>query len=324
MWKANNRKHKEFLATSDAKLTSLLIGPHTWTIHNDSRSCSLASSYTTVLKLTGCSEEEFTCSDGSCVSMTSRCNGKNDCSDETDEAECKAFVQSVGYDPFTVPPPLDNRTKLDIFFAIDIWDIVEINEKEGFFRCKISVTRKWIDQKVTFQNIQNETELNTINPEDRSLLWKPWTIFDNIEDRGKYALTDDVQAWKIIPNSNYSFAHAEKSFLHNTYFFEGASNMISYEISYTVEWLCDFQMEWFPFDTQSCTMEFLQAENSVRLLPEAVHYLGHQLPQHFIRNITMCPAKLNGKEGIIVEIILGRPLFSKFLTVNSNFCKDYF
>ena len=105
LWKANNPEHKEFLATSDAKFTSLLIGPHTWTVHNDSRSCSLASSYTTVLKLTGCSEEEFTCSDGSCVSMTSRCNGKNDCSDETDEAGCKAFVQSVGYDSFTVPPP---------------------------------------------------------------------------------------------------------------------------------------------------------------------------------------------------------------------------
>ena len=266
LWKANNRKHKEFLATSDAKLNSLLIGPHTWTVHNDSRSCSLASSYTTVLKLTGCSEEEFTCSDGSCVSMTSRCNGKNDCSDETDEAECKAFVQSVGYNPFKVPPPLGNRTKHNVFVTIDIFNIVEINEKEGFFRCKISMTRKWIDQKVTFLNIQNETELNAINPEDRSLLWKPWTIAENIEDRGKYAETDELQVWTVVPNSNYIFTRAENSFLHNTYFFDGASNMISYKMSLTVEWLCDFQMDWFPFVTQSCTMEFLPAEKSVRRL----------------------------------------------------------
>ena len=175
--------------------------------------------------------------------------------------------------------------------------------------------RKWIDQKVTFQNIQNETELNAINPEDRSLLWKPWTIFENIEDQGKYGPTDQDQVWTVMPNSDYSFVQAEKSSLHNTYFFDGASNMISYEISYTVEWLCDFQMEWFPFDTQSCTMEFLQAENSVRLIPEAVDYLGHKLPQHFIRSIAMCSANINGKEGVIVEVILGRPIFSKFLTV---------
>ena len=72
LWKANNQKHKDFLATSDAKLSSLLIGPHKWTVYNDSKSCSLASSYTTVLKLTGCSGEEFTCSDGSRVA---KCHG---------------------------------------------------------------------------------------------------------------------------------------------------------------------------------------------------------------------------------------------------------
>ena len=69
LWKANNRKHKEFLATSDAKLDSLLIGPHMWTIYNDSKSCSLATSYKIALKLTGCSDEEFTCSDGLGMTM---------------------------------------------------------------------------------------------------------------------------------------------------------------------------------------------------------------------------------------------------------------
>ena len=320
LWRANNQQHKGFLATSDAKVDSLLIGPQKWTVYNDSKDCSLTSSYTMVLKLTGCSEEEFTCSDGSCVHMTSRCNGKNDCSDETDEAECKAFVQSIGYDRFKVPTPLGNDTKHNVFLAINVWDIVEINEKDGFVRCTILLTRKWIDQKVTFQNLQNETEHNPINPEDRGLLWKPWTVFNNIEDRSKYAPTDAEPVWRVIPNSNYSFVHAGKEFLHNTYLFDGASNMILYDNGFTIEWLCDFHMEWFPFDTQSCTMEFLQAEDTVRLLPESVEYSGGELPQHFIRNITMCSEMLNGKEGVIVEIIFGRPLSSKFLTVKLSFC----
>ena len=96
-----------------------------WTIYNDSKSCSLATSYKIALKLTGCSDEEFTCSDGlgmtmintiinkivmiililifvrSCVHMTARCNGKNDCSDETDEEDCEAFVFAIGYDRFS-------------------------------------------------------------------------------------------------------------------------------------------------------------------------------------------------------------------------------
>ena len=67
LWKAINRKQKDFLATSDAKENSLLIGQQEWTIHNDSKSCSASTSYTRVLKLTGCGEGEFTCSDGQCI-----------------------------------------------------------------------------------------------------------------------------------------------------------------------------------------------------------------------------------------------------------------
>ena len=152
---------------------------------------------------------------------------------------------------FCHPAPMYNETKHNVSLTIDIWDIVEINEKDGFYRCTILLTRKWIDQKVTFQNLQREEKRNLINPEDRSLLWKPWTMFKNIEDRGKYAQTDALQQWKVIPNTNFSFKHADNTFLHNTYLFNGASNLISYEKSWTVEWLCDFKMQWYPFDTQS-------------------------------------------------------------------------
>ena len=123
MWIANHREHKEFLATSNAKRTSLLLGPHKWTLHNDSKLCSIFKTYTTELKLTGCSKEDFTCSDGSCVPMTQRCDGKNDCSDETDESECKAFVQSIGYNRDAAPPPLPNDKQLDLYLAIQIGDI---------------------------------------------------------------------------------------------------------------------------------------------------------------------------------------------------------
>ena len=62
-------------------------------------------------------------------------------------------------------------------------------------------------------------------------------------------------------------------------------------------------------------MEFVSTWNSVRLVPESVEYLGHPLPRHFIRNITMCRAMINGEEGIVVEIMFGRPILAKFLTV---------
>ena len=249
--------------------------------------------------------------------MTDRCNGKRNCLDETDEAECKTFVQSLGYNRFLVPPPSDNGSKHVVYFSFNIQDIIEINEKDGFVRCKILLVRKWFDRKVTFQNLKNASEANMIDPEDQSLLWKPWTMVNNIADRRAYAQTDREQEWKVIPNPNNSFVHADNSFLHNTHLFDGASNMISYDIAYTTEWLCDFHMEWYPFDTQSCKMEFLQQEDSIRPVPESVVFSGSDLPQHFLRDVAMCSTTIDGKEGVIVEIILGRPIFSSFLTVNS-------
>ena len=65
-------------------------------------------------------------------------------------------------------------------------------------------------------------------------------------------------------------------------------------------------------------MELHQAEDSVQLIPESVHYSGEELPQHFIRSIAICSGVVGGEDGVIVEIILGRPLFAKFLTVSAE------
>ena len=97
MWKATHSEHKDFLATSNAEESSLLLGRQKWTIHNDSKSCSLAPTYTTVLKITGCSIEEFTCDDGSCVPMADRCNKKREC-DNDDDGDGDDDVEQVQWE----------------------------------------------------------------------------------------------------------------------------------------------------------------------------------------------------------------------------------
>ena len=318
IWKATHIHRKDFLATSKAEKNSFLLGRQKWTIYNDSSACSQTSPYTTILKLTGCSQDEFTCDDGSCIKMTSRCDAKNDCPDDSDEDECKTFVQNLGYNQFRPPPPMDNQTEHVVYYSLDIKNIFEINEKDGFFRCKIYLKRKWYDRRVTFQNLKNDAAANMINPEDQSLLWRPFSIYNNVEDTSKYAKADRKDEWRVIPVSNINFVPADVSVLYNTYFFDGESNMISYEHAHTVEWLCAFHMEWYPFDTQVCKMEFLQQDDSVLPIPETVMISDDTLPRHFIKNIAMCSTTIDGKRSVIVEIVFGRPLFSSFLTVSAR------
>ena len=55
-------------ATSQSPLASYVLGSHKWDIEEDNIECSTrGEAYTRVLKLTGCGEGEFTCSDGQCI-----------------------------------------------------------------------------------------------------------------------------------------------------------------------------------------------------------------------------------------------------------------
>ena len=55
-------------AKSESPLSSFVLGTHEWRIEEDNLACSpKGEPYTRVLKLTGCGEGEFTCSDGQCI-----------------------------------------------------------------------------------------------------------------------------------------------------------------------------------------------------------------------------------------------------------------
>ena len=56
------------IARSNAPLSSYVLGTHEWVIEDDNVECtSMGANYTRMLKLTGCWEGEFTCSDGQCI-----------------------------------------------------------------------------------------------------------------------------------------------------------------------------------------------------------------------------------------------------------------
>ena len=269
--------------------------------------------------------------------MTLRCDGKKDCLDGTDESECKSFVKSLGYNKFLVPPPPRKGGKQIVYWNVSIIDIVEINEIQNFVTTKIGFTRTWFDSQLTFLNVKKGGK-NTISFLDRETIWRPWIIFQNIANNKKIIETDKRNVLKIVPKNGFNFTIADDTFLYNTHLFDGADNALQQEEEYSVEWLCEFHMEWYPFDTQSCTMQFRNDDDSIDFLPSGVTYTGpRELPQHYVWEVKVCSAVIEGDQGIIVEVILGRPLFSSFLTstlptsmliiisqMATSFSEDYF
>ena len=66
-WKLTEH-NQNTTAVANAPLASYVLGTHEWLIENDEIECSpKGEPYRRVLKLTGCREGEFTCSDGQCI-----------------------------------------------------------------------------------------------------------------------------------------------------------------------------------------------------------------------------------------------------------------
>ena len=157
---------------------------------------------------------------------------------------------------------------------------------------------------------------NVMSTDDMNRMWKPWTVFENIEDKDHVKKTDAKVKMMIIPNEEFYFEMDDKTNFRNTRLFNGDTNIINYQKQLTVKWVCDFDMRWYPFDNQRCTMEIFQSESSITLFPTSVTYLGPQeLTQHIVKDVSICQATIRGRSGVIVQVILGRPLFGTILTV---------
>ena len=84
--------------------------------------------------------------------------------------------------------------------------------------------------------------------------------------------------------------------------------------------ICNYEMNWYPFDKQVCSMEFGATEDIdefVNLFVNGYENLGpSELTQYFIQRIKMHKSKTeDGRQSIVLSIFLGRRLLGTILTV---------
>ena len=68
-WVAEHANHPTFHAVLDSYS---MLGQREWTLFNDSKLCSGVASNKRILSLSSCRNDQFTCSDGTCVEMEKR------------------------------------------------------------------------------------------------------------------------------------------------------------------------------------------------------------------------------------------------------------
>ena len=98
----------------------------------------------------------------------------------------------------------------------------------------------------------------------------------------------------------------------NIYKFKGSGNHLATTRVYNVEWICVYQLAWYPFDTQTCRMIFEADGNSefIDMNVGSIEYSGPMdLTQYFVKSTSMMKSE-NGT--LEVTLVLGRRIFGRW------------
>ena len=243
---------EETQATTIAKETTYVLGKHTWIITNDSVDCGKEKDRN--LKMSGCSDGQFTCNNGDCVSMEVRCDQAIDCYDKSDEENCEIISLERSYRK-TAPPvslviKLKDRqvTPANVRVTFTLLDISAIREADNEIDIKFTAELEWLETRATYHNLKQKINQNTLDSTHVHKLWTPKLIYRNNKDNFNTRKALEEASLKIKRNG--SFSRSELDVVEEIEIFKGSENPIIMIQSYTKGFKCTYNLRAFPFDTQ--------------------------------------------------------------------------
>ena len=331
LWVLTIEHKPDIVATCDSELTSFVLGNHDWKVTNDF-GCYSGGTEVKRVSFSTCSLEQYTCNDGLCVDLVSRCDGQVDCEDKSDEFECRLVEESKTYKKHLPPPPQHNKSKVEVEMSIEVINMGGIDEIESKVEFQFILHMTWFEGRMNFLNLR-ESGRSNLETQEMESLWVPKIVFYNTKERLK-TLVDEEASMYVKRMGNFTVAK-------NKLVFKGSENSLSVSRFYKTNFICDFDMAWYPFDTQKCSMDFVVDKGSQNLLDLLVHNLNYsgplELTQYFIKKkVFLDRTDDKGMEILYVDIYLGRRLLSIILTVfaptvilnivghSSNYFKEFF
>ena len=194
--------------------------------------------------------------------------------------------------------------------------IQEIKEIEQILQLKFNLRMTWVDARLDFYNIKLKETMNVISIDELNKIWLPKIIFHNTE-RGQRTINDDESFATI--NRTGQGTESDSSISEDIDIYKGSENSISTSRLYNIDFFCDYDMRWYPFDAQTCFMVLKLGGGSEELLsltPGLLQYLGpEELTQYYVKKYSIEETITKNVKGISVSFTFGRRLLGTILTV---------
>ena len=203
--------------------------------------------------------------------------------------------------------------------SVTVVNILQIDIVGGFFRTRFILDRQWLDSQLSYQNLNADDRLNTVSPKEEASVWFPDVTFLNM------ASSEDVSEFKfnfqyiLERNPGNKFDLIDVTAVDNAYVYSGKENKHFLSKEFSTLWMCQFDMKWYPFDTQECNMQFKNLNKNSQFTALNIGnltYVGpRDLTEYVVKSYRMCDTEFGSYAGIEVQILLGRPLVGNILTV---------
>ena len=214
--------------------------------------------------------------------------------------------------------PLSGNSKVSVELSVVLQGILKLDEIGGIMYIKYLLLAKWKDPGLTFHNLKRDANQNLLSDVEWSRIWVPRIIFDNTEATDKSIMDRDAII-RVLANENFTHTTTDIHHHQNIYVFEGKEAKLEKSRAYNTEFLCKYSMAWYPFDSQTCRLDFVldaSAAAFVQLVNGSLKYVGPvELAQYFVRSTIMQQFDYEDRSGVRVLVVFGRRLLSNILTV---------
>ena len=251
--------------------------------------------------------EDFTCTNGQCISIFKRCNKNFDCLDKTDEENCSSFKLLSTYSKEVPPENLmagDKHRSTDIAVQIDVYTINSIKAFSDIIEITYEMTMAWIDPRVIYRNIHNDntSKQETNIPNMASMLWTPFSkmmhknsVLGTVQhDEQSTFSSVEVDYKPSPPNWSDSFEDVNV---------DGKHGELKQRMRIKGNYECSFELFIYPFDSQLCPFKltFKSINDMVISLTKRNHTITYHGPS-IVGDFEILGWKIEGIMHIYIEL----------------------
>ncbi|XP_069163863.1 uncharacterized protein [Procambarus clarkii] len=245
-WKLRSRGHRNLSGSMQIMVPNEYpVGIHKWTVTGDKCMHSEMD-----MLITACGEGEYTCSDGTCIGKTKRCDLVADCPDMSDELNCNMVQVPNGYS-VEMPPPKKKNEPVPIEIFVEITSIREIDILSFKMVLDIILRMFWRDGRLTMINLREDANSNKV--QDHKVIWVPVV---QVEDGARSLADLTLRSESLVVQREASPLPDDHTRLLEDDIYLGSENTLELRQMYTVAFTCQFLLQRYPFDSQECSITF--------------------------------------------------------------------